>query len=178
VLKGIDLVVRQGEVCVVLGAFRLRQVDLSALFQRFNLFPHMTALENVMEAPCRVKKEPKGQVRKRALALPDRVVVTHAIGFAREVDDSLVFMDGGVVVESGPPREVISEPKHERTKAFLAKVLHTIGRSVGSGKKLRYLIRPGFQGCVSIPAGLVEPRSSLSRQRMMSSTSPGWGLKS
>jgi polar amino acid transport system ATP-binding protein len=51
------------------------------------------------------------------------VVVTHEIGFAREVGDSLIFMDGGVVVESGPPREVIAEPKHERTKAFLAKVL-------------------------------------------------------
>jgi len=51
------------------------------------------------------------------------IVVTHEIGFAREVGDSLVFMDGGVVVESGPPREVIAEPKHERTKSFLAKVL-------------------------------------------------------
>ena len=51
------------------------------------------------------------------------IVVTHEIGFAREVGDSLIFMDGGVVVEAGPPREVIAEPKHQRTKAFLAKVL-------------------------------------------------------
>ena len=51
------------------------------------------------------------------------IVVTHEIGFAREVGDSLIFMDGGVVVESGPPREVIANPQHERTKAFLAKVL-------------------------------------------------------
>jgi polar amino acid transport system ATP-binding protein len=51
------------------------------------------------------------------------VVVTHEIGFAREVGDNLVFMDGGVVVESGPPREVIANPKSERTRAFLAKVL-------------------------------------------------------
>jgi polar amino acid transport system ATP-binding protein len=51
------------------------------------------------------------------------VVVTHEMGFAREVADQLVFMDGGVVVESGPPREVLSNPKHERTKAFLSKVL-------------------------------------------------------
>jgi polar amino acid transport system ATP-binding protein len=51
------------------------------------------------------------------------IVVTHEIGFAREVGDSLVFMDGGVVVESGPPREVLANPKHERTKAFLSKVL-------------------------------------------------------
>jgi polar amino acid transport system ATP-binding protein len=51
------------------------------------------------------------------------IVVTHEIGFAREVGDHLVFMDGGVVVEQGNPREVIAAPKHERTKAFLAKVL-------------------------------------------------------
>ena len=51
------------------------------------------------------------------------VVVTHEIGFAREVGDALVFMDGGVVVESGPPREVLAHPQHERTKAFLSKVL-------------------------------------------------------
>jgi polar amino acid transport system ATP-binding protein len=235
VLKGIDLVVGQGEVCVVLGPsgsgkstflrcvnhlekinagkifvdgdligyrqrgeklHELREREVAAqrrsigmVFQRFNLFPHMTALGNVMEAPCRVKKEPKGQVRQRALAMLDRVgladkvdsypgqlsggqqqrvaiaralamqpklmlfdeptsaldpelvgevldvmkdlardgmtmiVVTHEIGFAREVGDSLIFMDGGVVVESGPPREVLAAPKQERTKAFLAKVL-------------------------------------------------------
>jgi polar amino acid transport system ATP-binding protein len=51
------------------------------------------------------------------------VVVTHEMGFAREVADQLVFMDGGVVVESGPPRDVLANPKHERTKAFLSKVL-------------------------------------------------------
>jgi polar amino acid transport system ATP-binding protein len=51
------------------------------------------------------------------------VVVTHEIGFAREVGDSLVFMDGGVVVESGAPRDVLANPQHERTRAFLSKVL-------------------------------------------------------
>ena len=51
------------------------------------------------------------------------VVVTHEMGFAREVADQLVFMDGGVVVESGQPREMIANPQHERTKAFLSKVL-------------------------------------------------------
>jgi polar amino acid transport system ATP-binding protein len=51
------------------------------------------------------------------------VVVTHEIGFAREVGDSLVFMDGGVVVEEGPPREVLANPRQERTQAFLSKVL-------------------------------------------------------
>ncbi len=51
------------------------------------------------------------------------IVVTHEMGFAREVGDALVFMDGGVVVESGNPREVLSNPQHERTRAFLSKVL-------------------------------------------------------
>jgi polar amino acid transport system ATP-binding protein len=51
------------------------------------------------------------------------VVVTHEIGFAREVADTLVFMDGGVVLESGHPRDVIANPRHERTRAFLSKVL-------------------------------------------------------
>jgi polar amino acid transport system ATP-binding protein len=51
------------------------------------------------------------------------IVVTHEIGFAREVGDSLIFMDDGAVVEAGPPRDVIAAPQHERTRAFLAKVL-------------------------------------------------------
>jgi len=51
------------------------------------------------------------------------MVVTHEMGFAREVADQLVFMDGGVIVESGPPREVLGNPQHERTKAFLSKVM-------------------------------------------------------
>ena len=51
------------------------------------------------------------------------IVVTHEIGFAREVADTVVFMDGGVVVESGRPREVLANPRHERTQAFLSKVL-------------------------------------------------------
>jgi polar amino acid transport system ATP-binding protein len=51
------------------------------------------------------------------------IVVTHEIGFAREVADSVVFMDDGVVVESGPPRQVLTNPRHKRTSAFLSKVL-------------------------------------------------------
>jgi polar amino acid transport system ATP-binding protein len=51
------------------------------------------------------------------------VVVTHEMGFAREVGDSLVFMDGGVIVEKGNPRDVLAEPKHRRTQDFLSKVL-------------------------------------------------------
>jgi len=163
--------------------------DIGMVFQRFNLFPHMTAVQNVMEAPVRVKRESKEAARDRALALLKRVgladktasypaqlsggqqqrvaiaralamrpklmlfdeptsaldpelvgevldvmqdlardgmtmiVVTHEIGFAREVGHQLVFMDAGMVVESGLPREVLSNPQHERTKAFLAKVL-------------------------------------------------------
>ena len=163
--------------------------DIGMVFQRFNLFPHMTVLDNVVEAPCQVKRERKSEARERARTLLDRVgleakvdaypsqlsggqqqrvaiaralamrpklmlfdeptsaldpelvgevldvmrglaaegmtmvVVTHEMGFAREVGDSLVFMDGGVVVESGPPRDVLSAPKHARTQAFLSKVL-------------------------------------------------------
>jgi polar amino acid transport system ATP-binding protein len=64
-----------------------------------------------------------GVMKKLAQEGMTMVVVTHEMGFAREVADQLVFMDGGVVVESGPPREVLSKPQHERTKAFLSKVL-------------------------------------------------------
>jgi polar amino acid transport system ATP-binding protein len=163
--------------------------DIGMVFQKFNLFPHMTALENVIEAPIRVKKVSKsaaiargkellervglgdkfnsypahlsgGQQQRvaiaRALAMEPKlmlfdeptsaldpelvgevldvmkelaksgmtmIVVTHEMGFAREVADSLVFMDGGYVVEAGDPREVLSNPQHERTQAFLSKVL-------------------------------------------------------
>jgi polar amino acid transport system ATP-binding protein len=62
-------------------------------------------------------------MRQLAIDGMTMIVVTHEMGFAREVADQLVFMDGGVVVESGPPREVLSNPKRERTKAFLSKVL-------------------------------------------------------
>jgi polar amino acid transport system ATP-binding protein len=162
---------------------------IGMVFQRFNLFPHMTVLDNVIEAPSRVRRDPKAQARKRAAALLDRVglaeklhtypaqlsggqqqrvaiaralamqpklmlfdeptsaldpelvgevldvmkdlarsgmtmiVVTHEIGFAREVGDSLIFMDGGVVVEAGDPREMLAHPRHPRTRSFLTKVL-------------------------------------------------------
>jgi polar amino acid transport system ATP-binding protein len=62
-------------------------------------------------------------MRRLAEAGMTMVVVTHEIGFAREVGDTLVFMDAGVVVESGAPREVLANPRHERTKGFLSKVL-------------------------------------------------------
>ena len=163
--------------------------DIGMVFQHFNLFPHRTALDNIIESPVHVKgvkkaaalerarellsqvgltgkeeaypaqlsggqqqrvaiaralaMEPKlmlfdeptsaldpelvGEVlavmKKLAAAGMTMVVVTHEMGFAREVADQLVFMDGGVIVESGAPREVLSNPQQERTKAFLSKVM-------------------------------------------------------
>jgi polar amino acid transport system ATP-binding protein len=163
--------------------------DIGMVFQRFNLFPHMTALENVMEAPVRVKGAAKQAARERGMQLLERVglgdrvhnypnqlsggqqqrvaiaralamepklmlfdeptsaldpelvgevldvmralaedgmtmvVVTHEMGFAREVGDTLVFMDDGVIVEAGDPRQVLTDPQHSRTQAFLSKVL-------------------------------------------------------
>jgi polar amino acid transport system ATP-binding protein len=173
---------RDREVCA-------KRAEIGMVFQRFNLFPHMTAVDNVTLGPVKVKGIGKAAALERARALLERVgladkltaypnqlsggqqqrvaiaralamqpklmlfdeptsaldpelvgdvldvmrglaedgmtmvVVTHEIGFAREVGDNLVFMDEGVVVESGPPREVIANPKSERTRAFLAKVL-------------------------------------------------------
>ena len=136
---------------------RLR-AQIGMVFQRFNLFPHMTALQNVMEAPIQVKGQPReeAEARARALAMDPKlmlfdeatsaldpelvgevlkvmrqlaeegmtmVVVTHEMGFAREVADRVVFMDGGVIVEEAPPAEMFSAPRQERTQAFLAKVL-------------------------------------------------------
>jgi polar amino acid transport system ATP-binding protein len=163
--------------------------DIGMVFQRFHLFPHMTALENVIEAPLRVKGMAKAAARARGVELLERVglgdrvhnypnqlsggqqqrvaiaralamepklmlfdeptsaldpelvgevldvmrglaadgmtmvVVTHEMGFAREVGDTVVFMDDGVVVEAGEPKHVLTDPQHERTRAFLSKVL-------------------------------------------------------
>jgi polar amino acid transport system ATP-binding protein len=162
---------------------------IGMVFQQFNLFPHMTALQNITEAPVRVQGVKRSAARDRGMDLLNRVglgdrannypsqlsggqqqrvaiaralamdpklmlfdeptsaldpelvgevldvmkdlakegmtmiVVTHEIGFAREVGDQLVFMDGGVVVEQGDPREVINHPQHKRTQEFLSKVL-------------------------------------------------------
>jgi polar amino acid transport system ATP-binding protein len=166
-----------------------KRTAIGMVFQRFNLFPHMTALENVIEGPVQVKRVDRatavregrelldrvgladkvgvypaqlsgGQQQRvaiaRALAMKPKlmlfdeptsaldpelvgdvldvmrglardgmtmVVVTHEIGFAREAGDTVVFMDAGVVVETGAPREVFDNPKHERTRTFLSKVL-------------------------------------------------------
>ncbi len=166
-----------------------KRAEIGMVFQRFNLFPHMTVLGNVVEAPIRVKGLSKADAADRAHALLERVgltdkvdaypaqlsggqqqrvaiaralamqpklmlfdeptsaldpelvgevldvmrglaadgmtmvVVTHEMGFARDVGDTVVFMDAGVVVETGAPHDVIDHPQQERTRAFLGKVL-------------------------------------------------------
>ncbi|MFF9625834.1 amino acid ABC transporter ATP-binding protein [Streptomyces griseosporeus] len=166
-----------------------QRTRIGFVFQNFNLFPHLTVLENVIEAPVAALKRPReqavatarrllqrvgladkadayprqlsgGQQQRvaiaRALALEPKlllfdeptsaldpelvgevldvikdlahqgttmIVVTHEIGFAREVADTVVFMDDGRIVEQGPPAEVLDRPRHERTRAFLSKVL-------------------------------------------------------
>jgi polar amino acid transport system ATP-binding protein len=163
--------------------------EIGMVFQHFNLFPHMTALQNTIEAPIRVNGETKAEATQRALALLQRVglgdkidaypaelsggqqqrvaiaralamqpklmlfdeptsaldpelvgevldvmrglaksgmtmvVVTHEIGFAREVADKVVFMADGMVIETGSPAAVFGNPQHERTRSFLSKVL-------------------------------------------------------
>ena len=240
VLRGVDLTVKPGEVCVILGpsgsgkstllrcineletisagriwvdgelmGFRTttgregqeilhrlkdstiakQRSRIGMVFQRFNLFPHRTALENVTEAPINVKKVPKKAARKRASELLERVglsdrsdhypsqlsggqqqrvaiaramamdpelmlfdeptsaldpelvgevlaviqdlaqsgmtmvVVTHEVGFARQVADQVVFMDEGVIVERSTPEQVIDNPREARTQEFFSKVL-------------------------------------------------------
>jgi polar amino acid transport system ATP-binding protein len=166
-----------------------KRAEIGMVFQHFNLFPHMTALENVTCAPLRVRREARDEARERALGLLARVgladkvdaypsqlsggqqqrvaiaralamqpklmlfdeptsaldpelvgdvlaamqqlaregmtmiVVTHEMGFAREVADTVTFMDDGLVVESGAPADVLESPREARTRSFLSKVL-------------------------------------------------------
>lgn len=168
---------------------RRQRAKTGVVFQSFNLFPHLTALQNVIEAPMRVRGESRPDAARHGMELLERVglgnrgqafpnqlsggqqqrvaiapalamqprvmlfdeptsaldpelvgevlkvmvqlasdgmtmiVVTHEIGFAKEVSDAVMFMDHGVVVESGPPAQVLRSPKEPRTKAFLDSVL-------------------------------------------------------
>ena len=171
-----------------------QRAAIGMVFQRFNLFPHMTALENVLEAPVHVRGEPRqaaveqaremlarvglqdkaaaypsqlsgGQQQRvaiaRALAMQPKlmlfdeptsaldpelvgdvldvmrklaedgmtmIVVTHEMAFARDAGDAVAFMDGGVIVEAGAPRELLAHPRHERTRAFLSRLLAEANR--------------------------------------------------
>jgi polar amino acid transport system ATP-binding protein len=166
-----------------------QRTKIGMVFQSFNLFAHLTALQNIVEAPVHVKHEPPAQAEERArellawvglsgkadsypaqlsggqqqrvaiaraLAMQPKlmlfdeptsaldpeivgevlgvmrrlaeegmtmVVVTHEMRFAREVCDQVIFMDGGVIVEQGPPGEVLVRPSHQRTKQFLARIM-------------------------------------------------------
>jgi polar amino acid transport system ATP-binding protein len=166
-----------------------RRTQVGMVFQSFNLFPHLTALQNIVEAPLALKRLDKADARELALGLLEKVgladkadsyprqlsggqqqrvaiaralalqpkvllfdeptsaldpelvgevldvirelaglgttlvIVTHEIGFAREVSDRVVFLDHGVVLESGPPGEVLADPRHPRTREFLRTVL-------------------------------------------------------
>ncbi|MGI1860951.1 amino acid ABC transporter ATP-binding protein [Corynebacterium striatum] len=166
-----------------------QRADIGMVFQQFNLFAHRTVLENIIEAPVHVKKQPVEQAKKRAMELLEQVglahkadaypvqlsggqqqrvaiarsvamdpklmlfdeptsaldpelvgevlrvmkelaaggmtmlVVTHEMGFAREVADKIFFMDGGQVIESGTPQQVIDNPRHPRTQEFLSSLL-------------------------------------------------------
>lgn len=184
--------IRIGEIVVDAASPQIHEIctRVSMVFQRFNLFPHRTALENVMEGPCYVLKEARQEVRERAMALLARVglsdkinaypatlsggqqqrvaiaralamrpqailfdeptsaldpetvgevlqvmrslaeehmtmlVVTHEIQFAREVSDTVLFLDGGRIVERGPAKQLLRYPTHERTQDFLKRVTH------------------------------------------------------
>ena len=173
-------------------SIRAIRTQVSMVFQRFNLFPHRSALENVVEGPIFVKGEPRAEAMERGRALlaqvglagreaekPGRlsggqqqrvaiaralamrpkailfdeptsaldpelvgevlgvmralaeqgmtmIVVTHEMGFAREVADRVLFLDGGVIVEQGPARGLLTDPQHPRTQDFLRRVLNPI----------------------------------------------------
>jgi len=168
---------------------RLR-AEVGMVFQLFNLFPHLTALDNITLAPINVRKVPRAEAEQQAIKLLERVgipekahaypgelsggqqqrvaiarglamkprimlfdeptsaldpemikevldvmvglahdgmtmvVVTHEMGFARQVAHRMIFLDDGRIVESGPPQQIFTDPQHDRTKLFLSQILH------------------------------------------------------
>lgn len=189
--QGGEIVVHGEQVDARKSSIKQIRTRVAMVFQRFNLFPHLTVLENVAEGPIYVKKEPReavlvrardllarvglaakessyppqlsgGQQQRVAIARalgmkPDAilfdeptsaldpelvgevlsvmrtladegmtmVVVTHEMGFAKEVADRVLFLDGGVLVEQGTPEEVLGRPQNPRTQDFLRRVLET-----------------------------------------------------
>ncbi|HHX2119540.1 TPA: amino acid ABC transporter ATP-binding protein [Klebsiella pneumoniae] len=133
--------VSEGEVVVNGFAAHDRTTDLNKMresvgmvFQRFNLFPHMTVLENLIMAPMNLRNMPRQQaidlagdvlevMKNLASEGMTMVIVTHEMGFAREVADRVIFIDQGVIQEEGKPGQIFSAPSNPRTAAFLSKVL-------------------------------------------------------
>ena len=106
----------------------LHRQKMGMVFQHFNLFPHKTIRENITLAPVTLKKMTKEEADKRADELLERVgmtmvVVTHEMGFARDVGTRVVFIDEGKIKEQAEPEEFFSNPKDERLKEFLSKIL-------------------------------------------------------
>ena len=100
----------------------LHRQKMGMVFQHFNVFPHLSVMKNITLAP-----EMVGEVLDVIKALVKSgmtsVIVTHEMGFCREVSDRILFMDGGVIAESGKPDEIMNHPQNPRTKEFLSKVL-------------------------------------------------------
>ncbi|ELL6472615.1 ATP-binding cassette domain-containing protein [Salmonella enterica] len=136
------------------GLIRQLRQHVGFVFQSFNLFPHRTVLENIIEGPVIVKGEPKAEatalamrpevilfdeptsaldpelvgevlntIRQLAQEKRTMVIVTHEMGFARDVADRAIFMDQGQIVEQGPAKTLFAEPQHPRTRQFLEKFL-------------------------------------------------------
>jgi len=95
-----------------------------AIARALAMDPHVMLFDEVTSAlDPELIKEVLDVLRELAAEGMTMIVVTHEMGFARDVADHVVFMDGGVVVEAGPPRDVLASPRHERTRSFLSKVL-------------------------------------------------------
>ena len=99
------------------------RADVGMVFQQFNLFPHLSILDNCTLAPIWVKKTPKKKAEELAKGGMTMIVVTHEMGFAKEVADQMIFMDEGMIVEKASTKEFFANPKSDRTKLFLSQIL-------------------------------------------------------